>query len=419
MREDDEWEEANHEALWSYTSGMARNPRSRHDRIEVHLRKKLRRHIQRGHPWVFDKGVEEGPKLSPGQLVKVTDERGSFALAFADPDSPIRLRILDTRTRVEIDGAWIADRGRRAARRRKQDPRLAQTNALRLVHGEADGLPGLVVDSYAGHGIALLDGGASEKLWLPLLPQLREGFADVGFVLKSLSARRVGRERNWIGEPPPEVVKIREGAATMEVDLQRGQKTGLFLDQRENRALVGSRSGGLRVLNLFSYTGGFSLAAALGGAAKTTTVDIAGPAVEAAKRNFALSGLDPTQHEFAAADVFDFLDQAIARKDTYDLVICDPPSFASSEKALAKGLRAYKRVNEMAMRVVSENGIYCSASCSSHVTADHLLEVVADAAMEVRRDLVVTDQRGAASDHPVRPGFPEGRYLSFFLCAME
>ncbi len=368
---------------------------------------------------MFDQGVEPGPELSPGQLVRVTDEKGAFALAFADPDSPIRLRILDTRTRVEIDEVWIAERVARAALRRSQDPRLARTDALRLVHGEADGLPGLVIDVYAGHAIALLDGVASEKLWRPLLPAVRKTLEKTPYKLASLSVRRVGRERNWLGDPPPEAVKIREGDAIMEVDLRRGQKTGLFLDQRENRALVGSRSKGLRVLNLFSYTGGFSLAAALGKASKTTTVDIAGPAVEAAKRNFMLSGLDPSRHKFAAADVFDFLEEAIAAKREYDLVICDPPSFASSEKALSKGLRAYRRVNEMAMRVVAKNGLFCSASCSSHVTAEHLLEVVADAAMEVRRDLVVTDQRGAASDHPVRPGFPEGRYLSFLLCAME
>lgn len=385
----------------------------------MHLSKKLRRHIQRGHPWVFDKGVVDGPSLKAGQLVRVTDERGAFALAFADPDSPIRLRILDTRTRAEIDADWMAARVTRAALRRSQDPRLARTDALRLIHGEADGLPGLVLDMYAGHAIVLLDGAASEKLWCPLLPSVRNALDTAGYAVKSLSARRVGRERNWLGDPPPENVKIREGEATMEVDLRRGQKTGLFLDQRENRALVGSRSKGLRVLNLFSYTGGFSLAAALGKAAKTTTVDIASPAIEAAKRNFVLSGLDPSKHEFAAADVFDFLEEAIADKRQFDLVICDPPSFASSEKALSKGLRAYRRVNEMAMRVVAKNGLFCSASCSSHVTAEHLLEVVADSAMEVRRDLVVTDQRGAASDHPVRPGFPEGRYLSFFLCAME
>lgn len=398
---------------------MAGNSRSRHERTAVHLRKKLRRHIQRGHPWVFDKGVEPGPTLRAGQLVKVTDEKGSFALAFADPESPIRLRILDTRTRVEIDAEWIAARVSRAALRRAQDPRLARTNALRLIHGEADGIPGLVLDSYAGHGIAILDGEAAETLWLPLLPSVRSALKASGFGLSSLSARRVGRERIWLTDEPPQDVQVHEGDAIMEVDLRRGQKTGLFLDQRENRALVGSRSKGLSVLNLFSYTGGFSLAAALGGASKTTTVDIASPAIEAAKRNFTLSGLDPSKHVFEAADVFAFLEDRIAARETYDLVICDPPSFASSEKALVKGLRAYRRVNEMAMRVVARNGLFCSASCSSHVTPDHLLEVVADAAMELRRDIVVTDQRGAASDHPVRPGFPEGRYLGFYLCALE
>ncbi len=397
---------------------MARKTSSRHERTEVRLRKKLRRHIQRGHPWVFDQALEAGADLRPGQLVTVADEKGAFALAFADPDSPIRLRILDLRTRAEIDGVWVAARVQRAAARRARNSRLALSNALRLVHGEADGLPGLVIDYYAGHGIALFDGVASEKLWHALLPDIQAALSKAGYPLQTLSARRVGRERKWLGAPPPKDVKIHEGDAVMEVDLRVGQKTGLFLDQRENRALVGSRSRGLSILNLFGYTGGFALAAALGGARKTTTVDIAAPATAAAERNFGHSGLDSSQHEFVTADVFAYLEQAIAAKQKFDLVICDPPSFASSEKDLSKGLRAYRRVNELAMRVVAPGGLFCSASCSSHVTAIHLLEVLADAAMDVRRDIVVTETRGAASDHPVRPAFPEGRYLSFFLCSL-
>ena len=182
---------------------------------------------------------------------------------------------------------------------------------------------------------------------------------------------------------------------------------------------MGERSAGLSVLNLFGYTGGVSLAAALGGALRTTTVDIAPQAIEAARRNFELSGLSTEGHEFVAADVFDFLAGAIKSRQQYDLVICDPPSFASSEKALKTGLRAYRRVNEQAMRVVKPGGVFCSASCSSHVTDNHLLEVLADASSDARRDLVVVESRGAASDHPIRPGFPEGRYLSFFLCRMD
>ena len=394
---------------------MARSKR----RKEVRLRKKLRRYIQRGHPWIFDGGIEPGETLQAGELVKVVDEQGDLALAFADPNSPIRLRVLDLHANAGVDGNWLHYRVRRAARRRGGDARLADTDALRLVHGEADGLPGLVVDSYAGHGVALLDGAGAAALWAPMAEDLKRGLADAGFPLTSLSMRRVGRERKWLGKPPPEGVVIREGDASMEVDLRHGQKTGLFLDQRENRRLVGQRSAGLRVLNLFGYTGGFSLAAALGGAAKTTTVDIAAPAVEAAKRNFRRSGLNPKEHAFVAADVFDFLETSINAGRDFDLVICDPPSFASSEKALKKGLRAYRRVNEQALRVVAPGGSFCSASCSSHVTSLHMLDVLADASAEVGRDLVVTEERGAASDHPVRPGFPEGRYLSFFLCAVE
>jgi len=205
----------------------------------------------------------------------------------------------------------------------------------------------------------------------------------------------------------------------MEVDLRNGQKTGMFLDQRANRALVGELSDGLSVLNLYSYAGGFSVAAALGGARHTTSVDIAAPAIKAAQRNFERSGLVLNGHSFVASDVLAFLRKAIETKQSYDLVVCDPPSFASSEKALGKGLSAYRKVNEAAMRVVAPGGWFCSASCSSHVTAEHLRDVLADAAMQVRRNLVIVEQRGAASDHPVLPAFPEGNYLSFFLCSLE
>ncbi len=388
-------------------------------RKEVRLRKKLRRYIQRGHPWIFDGGLEPDPSLQPGELVRVVDEQGALAVAFADPKSPIRLRVLDRHANAAIDGGWLHYRAKRAASRRQGDPRLASTDALRLIHGEADGVPGLVVDFYAGHGIAVLDGAGAEALWAPMVDDLRRALSDAGYPALTMSMRRVGRERKWIGSPPPELVRIREGEATMEVDLRRGQKTGLFLDQRENRRLVGERSAGLRVLNLFGYTGGFSLAAALGGATKTTTVDIAAPAVEAAKRNFKLSDLNASEHEFIAADVFDFLATAIDAGRVFDLVICDPPSFASSEKALKKGLRAYRRVNEQALRVVADSGLFCSASCSSHVKNSHMLDVLADASADAGRDLVVSEERGAASDHPVRPAFPEGRYLNFFLCNVE
>lgn len=388
-------------------------------RRKVHLRKNLRRFIRRGHPWVFDGALESDLKVGSAELVKVTDERGPFALAFADPSSPIRLRILDMNPSAEINEDWLLRRVQRAACRRSKDPRLANTDALRLIHGEADGIPGLVLDVYGGHGIALLDGPAAEKLWVPMIAAVRQGVRDAGFDLETLSLRRVGRERNWIGEGPPAEVQIREGEAVFSVDLHHGQKTGLFLDQRENRRIVGERSKGLRVLNLFGYTGGFSLAAALAGASSTCTVDIAGPAIKAARKNFELSGLEVDRHEFVTADVFDFLDEAVSAKRVFDLVVCDPPSFASSEKALKKGLAAYRKVNELALQVVAPNGIFCSASCSSHVTAEHLLGVVADASSALQRDLVVVEQHGAASDHPIRPGFPEGHYLSFLVGLVE
>jgi len=216
-----------------------------------------------------------------------------------------------------------------------------------------------------------------------------------------------------IGAEPPALVTIAEREARFEVDVRAGQKTGFFLDQRRNRLLVGELAAGATVLNVFSYTGGFSVHAGLGGAQAVTSVDIAAPAIAQARRNFEVSGLDPGGHEFVAEDAFAFLERAQAQGRRWDLVITDPPSFAPSEQARPKAIAAYRRVAQTALAAVAPGGSLAFASCSSHVTEADLLGVLASAArgqgVRVRAIL------GAASDHPVLPAFPEGRYLKFLL----
>ena len=215
------------------------------------------------------------------------------------------------------------------------------------------------------------------------------------------------------GTPPEGEIEIRENGLRFGADLRRGQKGGLFLDQRENRALVRTLARDRRVLNLFGYTGGFSIYAAAGGARATTTVDVAAPAIAAARRNFERNRLPVADARFAAEDAFAFLTRAAAAGERFELVISDPPSFAPSRRALETGLRAYQRLHRLCAAVTAPGGILCAASCSSHIRKEAFLATVRDGAREAGRRAKIGEVRGAAFDHPVVPQFPEGDYLKF------
>jgi 23S rRNA (cytosine1962-C5)-methyltransferase len=221
------------------------------------------------------------------------------------------------------------------------------------------------------------------------------------------------RLRTLHGPPPPDRLVVLERGMRMEVDLARGQKTGAFLDQRDNRARVRALSAGRdRVLNLFSYAGGFSVAAALGGARHVTSVDTASAAHASSQRTFRENGLRPDEHAFVTADVFDFLTRAASRDDRYDLVISDPPSFAPSERARQRALSAYRKLHAAAAAVLAEDGVLCAASCSSHVPAEDFLSTLDDAALGGRA-LRLRELHGQPADHPTLTAWPEGRYLKF------
>ncbi len=200
--------------------------------------------------------------------------------------------------------------------------------------------------------------------------------------------------------------------------MRAGQKTGLFLDQRDNRAYVGHLARGRDVLNLFGYTGGFSIHAGLGGARRVVTVDSAPAAIAAAGRNLVRSGLDPSRHELLVDDAFDYLARAAAGGRRFDLVVCDPPSFAPRAEALPAARGAYRRLNALALAAVAPGGLLLTASCSSHFGRDDLAGAVAEAAADAGRSVLVRAVRGAAGDHPVLPAFPEGDYLVLLDCAV-
>jgi 23S rRNA (cytosine1962-C5)-methyltransferase len=383
------------------------------------LTKPLRAGIERGHPWVFDRALARPAPAAAGEVVTLVDDAGPLATALADPDAPIGARVLDA-PGVTVDAAWAAGRAQLAAERRVADPLLAECDGVRWIHGENDRCPGLVVDGYAGTAVVVYDGAGPAAFWAARLPAVLDGLRRGGARIDAAWVRAVrggpageAGGAHAIGEVAAEV-EIHERDARFVVDVRRGQKTGFFLDQRLNRFLVGAHAADRTVLNLFSYTGGFSIHAALGGARRVTSVDVAAPAIAAAAVNVARSGLDPRAHELVAEDAFAFLARAAAAGRRWDLVIADPPSFAPSERARPAALASYRKLARAALGVVEPGGLFAFASCSSHVGAADLRAVLADAGGS--RGLRVRQALGAASDHPTLPGFPEGQYLDFFLC---
>ena len=318
-----------------------------------------------------------------------------------------------------IDDRFARRRAAAAAGRRRGVPALAATDALRAIHGENDALPGLTVDVYAGTAVVVFDGAAAAALWRPRLPAVFAGLGDGGLPVSARWIRGVrGSGDRGHGDGGP-TVGIVEHGARYTVDVRAGQKTGFFLDQRGNRARVAALSGGARVLNLFAYTGGFSIACGLGGAAEVTSVDVAPAAIAAADRHWRDNGLPAGRHRAVAADCFAFLEEAAVAGRRWDVVVVDPPSFVPSEAARASGLAAYRRLNRMALAITAPGGLLVPASCSSHVTEPDLRDVVAGAAAEASRGAVVVEARGPDPDHPTLPGFPEGRYLKLLLVATD
>ncbi len=378
------------------------------------MTKPLRDRIRAGHPWVYDRALAPAKNLAVGELVTLVDDKGPIATALVDPTSPLRARILDVPD-AACDGAWARTRAEAAAARRARDPLLVGCTGRRLVHGEADGCPGLVVDTYTDTAVIVFDGPAATAVWRDriedVLAGLERGGATIAHVWLRGERRYRAHGEALRGAPALEIV-IHEDEARFGVDVRSGQKTGFFLDQRDNRRTIRRHAAGQTVLNLFAYTGGFSLHAALGGATRVTSVDIAQPAIAAIEKNLALSGLDADAHERVAADAFEFLARAQSQGRRWDLVIVDPPSFAPSERAKPAALRAYERLAAAALAVVEPGGRFALASCSSHVTEADLLALVAHLPAP---NLRLRQSGGAGTDHPVLPAFPEGRYLKFLF----
>jgi 23S rRNA (cytosine1962-C5)-methyltransferase len=383
--------------------------------LPVRLAKDLSRALRLGHPWVFRNALEnDTPGMRHGEIVELQDAEGrAMATGFWDARSPIAVRVLAP-GQVDDPRALVAERFREALQRRLGKLDRNRTNAFRWVHGEADRLPGVHVDLYADVAVVRFDGDGATAFYHDLGALLGE---CCPFPLREVIDRQSGERLSGAGAPAKFVVQ--ENGLSFEVSPRVAGKGGLFLDQRENREEIERRAKGLSVLNLFGFSGAFSLYAMRGGARSTDTVDIAHPAILNAKRNFALNGMPIDQAGFHTADAFKFLEDAIAKRRRWDLVISDPPSFAPKKSAVAEARKAYGRLHKLCASVVARGGILCAASCSSHVGRDEFLASVQAGARNAKRRFTLETLRGAGFDHPVLKAFPEGDYLKFAIGRLD
>lgn len=392
-------------------------------RLRLRITAAAETQLRAGHPWVYAESIRDQNRSGvAGELAVIFDRKDEFlAVGLYDPGSPIRVRILHAGKPQEIDDAWWAERLRRAVERRRGlfD---RQTNGYRLINGESDGWPGLVLDRYDRTLVLKLYTAA----WLPKLDEISKLMVTqleseclvlrLSRNIQEVARKSISVEEGQIlsgdSDTPREVCPtFLETGLRFEADVRHGQKTGFFLDQRENRRAVESLSKGRRVLNAFSFSGGFSLYAARGGAASVTDLDISAHALAAAKRNFAFNstihGVARCRHEFAQADAFDWLGAHKSRQ--FDLIVLDPPSFAKREVERTGAIRAYERLAGLGISHLAPGGILVACSCSAHVTAEEFFAAVRQSAAKCGIAFHEIQTTRYAPDHPAT--FKEADYL--------
>jgi 23S rRNA (cytosine1962-C5)-methyltransferase len=396
-------------------------------RLALHVTAAAERALRGGHPWLFDQAIErQSHSGQAGDLAVVFDRQRRFlAIGLYDPESPLRVRVLQQGQPATIDRWWFQAGVATAVARRLPLATSGDTSGYRLIHGENDGLPGLILDRYGETYVLKLYTAA----WIPhlheLLPAILDSLPMPQLVLRL--ARAVQSRPDYLyglhdgqvllGPPLSGPVLFRENGLIFAADLVQGQKTGFFLDQRENRARVEKLAAGRRVLNVFAYSGGFSLYAARGGATAVTSLDLSRPALAAAQHNFDLNQdnahVAAARHELLAGDAFALLAELGSNGRTFDLVIVDPPAFAKKQSEIAAALAAYTRLVRLALAVLRPGGTLVMASCSSRVTAEEFFATVQETAAMVKRPLREIERTGHPLDHPI--GFPEGAYLKCLL----
>ncbi len=384
------------------------------------------RMLELGHPWVIsDSFTKRWAKGQPGELVVLTDERGKrLATALLDPADRVVARVLSY-TPMQLDRAWLKKRLQPAISLRENYLQLNETNAYRLVNGEGDGLPGLTVDRYAGYLLVQLycEG------WRPhlklLTSVLQEQLQPVGIYEKTRpqntreleavsDSKKYGRL--LAGSPAPQRLEVQENGLNFLVSLEEGLNTGLFLDQRENRRALMPRMAGKRFLNLFAYTGAFSVAAAAAGASQVTSVDVSSGYTDWNRANFGVNRLNPKQHRFLVGDCMAKLAELATAKERFEVILMDPPSFSTTGKGRFTTRGGTSDLVAVSLPLLNEGGLLiCSSNHQKTDLADYLKEL-RRGALQAGVELRVIEHKGQPADFPYPVTFPEGRYLKYLVC---
>jgi len=368
--------------------------------------------LSKRHPWIFSGALAE---TVPGPVVRVADSSGNvLACGTASINNPLAVRIFRFEDKP-LDEQFFRARFETAIALRRSLGLDGDKLGCRWLFGEADGLPGLVIDRY-GPALCMQVGSAGlealRPTWLPILQEL----AKQNGIMILVERSQAGRKEEGL-EPVNRILKgslsgpitIYEGVAKLSVDLLKGQKTGIFLDQREHRLTIGRISGGKRVLNAFGYTGGASIHAGLGGAAEVTTLDVSAAALDVCESDWAANGLAPNRHVRMQGDAFDLMRQL--SPESYDCVVVDPPAFAKQRKDMTNAFKAYKDVFRLGARATAPDGTLFCFSCSQHMDRSRFQEAVWTACLEAERNAQVIAHLGQPPDHPYALNHPEGFYL--------
>ncbi len=386
------------------------------------------RWVEQGHPWIYaDEVIREEGQCENGSLVDAVSEKGKYlGTGFVSRESKIRVRLISRNANDRFDEAFWQRRIQYAWDYRKT-VMAGDTSCCRVIFGEADGFPGLTVDRFSNILVTQTLSVGMEKIKPMLLPLLVQVLRQDGQTIDGIFERNdvairelEGLEQNkgWfdLGEPFPDTVtEICENGVYYRVDVENGQKTGFFLDQKYNRLAVARLAKGRRVLDCFTHTGSFALNAALGGAERVTAVDISASAIEMAKENARRNGLTDRM-DFLVADVFDLLPELAAKgKAPYDFIILDPPAFTKSRKTVDSAQRGYKEINMRALRLLPRGGYFATASCSHFMPSEQFVRMLRSAALDAGVELRQIEARQQAPDHPILWNVPETDYLKFYL----
>lgn len=385
-------------------------------KIKIHLNRDLTKHLKRGNPWIFADVIEDKQKVPSGTYATLHNYKNeTLAHGFYCPKTNLAFRVI-TLGDKKITDRDIEIRLARAFENKKH-LYLPSNTSLRLLNGEGDELPGVVCDIYDKIAVIKLDGEAAENFWNP------QAFADYLINQPIIPIECVYLKRRNNEEEKGQIlagsrddltrVNFLEHGVKFQTNLIDAAKTGFFIDQRENRRFIGTVAKAKTVLNLFGYTGGFSVTAGLGGAELVTTVDIAPAAIEASKINWKLNQLSPQKHEALCLDAFDYVQTAHQQKKTFDMVITDPPSFAPNHKAIESAKKAYVDIFSDSLKLVKDGGFFAASSCSGHITSELFLELCQDAVSRAHRRAKILLISGQPEDHPYPFALSEMRYLKF------